>query len=93
MFPYLVAAIIVIGLPTIYVACDAASIASSSPARSSSAAGCNSTSTWQRCRSHWCGPMPSQSPELSAVRGTIHFVFFLVCLYFGWFFRAEHPAD
>jgi hypothetical protein len=34
-----------------------------------------------------------QSPELSAVRGTIHFVLFLVCLYFGWFFRAKHRAN
>lgn len=30
-----------------------------------------------------------QSPELSAGRGTIHFVLFLVCLYFGWFFRPK----
>jgi hypothetical protein len=34
-----------------------------------------------------------QSPHLSAVRGTIHFALFLVCLYFGWFFRAERPVD
>jgi hypothetical protein len=33
-----------------------------------------------------------QSPELSAERGTIHFVLFLVCLYFGWFFRATRRA-
>ena len=34
-----------------------------------------------------------QSPELSAARGTIHFVLFLVCLYFGWFFRPKCRAD
>jgi hypothetical protein len=30
-----------------------------------------------------------QSPQLSAVRGAIHFALFLVCLYFGWFFRKS----
>jgi len=30
-----------------------------------------------------------QSPQLSAVRGTIHLVLFLVCLYFGWFFHKQ----
>ncbi|MGD1037806.1 MAG: hypothetical protein ABR878_11550 [Roseiarcus sp.] len=40
-------------------------------------------------------PIPSmgtdtvQSPQLSAVRGTIHLVLFLVCLYFGWFFHKQ----
>jgi hypothetical protein len=33
-----------------------------------------------------------QSPELSGVRGTIHFVLFLVCLYFGWFFHGKHSG-
>jgi hypothetical protein len=28
-----------------------------------------------------------QLPELSGVRGTIHFMLFLICLYFGWFFH------
>jgi hypothetical protein len=26
-------------------------------------------------------------------RGAIHFVLFLFCLYFGWFFRAKRRAD
>lgn len=39
----------------------------------------------------WTGAV--QSPELSAVRGTIHFVLFLICLYFGWFPRAKRRAD
>ena len=33
-----------------------------------------------------------QSPELSGVRGTIHFVLFLICLYFGWFHRNRPAA-
>jgi hypothetical protein len=33
-----------------------------------------------------------QSPQLSLTRGTIHFVLFLVCLYFGWFFRKQPAA-
>ena len=39
------------------------------------------------------GTSAVQSPELSAVRGAIHFMLFLVCLYFGWFFRAKGGAD
>jgi hypothetical protein len=34
-----------------------------------------------------------QSPELSAVRGAIHFLLFLICLYFGWFFRRKHATN
>ena len=32
-------------------------------------------------------------PWLSGVRGAIHFVLFLVFLYFGWFFRRGRGAD
>ncbi len=38
----------------------------------------------------WTSAM--QSPQLSAERGTIHFLLFLVCLYFGWFFRKRPSA-
>jgi hypothetical protein len=31
-------------------------------------------------------------PQLSAVRGTIHFLLFLICVYFGWFFRKRSSA-
>jgi hypothetical protein len=34
----------------------------------------------------------AQSPQLSLVRGLIHFVLFLVCLDFGWFFRKRPAA-
>ena len=34
----------------------------------------------------------TQSPQLSLARGTIHFVLFLICLYFGWFFRKRSAA-
>ena len=27
------------------------------------------------------------------MRGTIHFVSFLICLYFGWFFHRNRPAE
>lgn len=30
-----------------------------------------------------------QSPEFSGVRGAVHFVIFLVFLYFGWFFQPK----
>jgi len=32
----------------------------------------------------------TQSPELSGIRGAIHFVLFLICTYFGWFFHGNH---
>jgi hypothetical protein len=93
MFPYLVAAIIVIGPPTIYVAVRYREYRKF-------LAGAFFVSSGMQFYFYLAKvPIPLvwtdavQSPELSAVRGTIHLVFFLVCLYFGWFFRAEHPAD
>jgi hypothetical protein len=38
------------------------------------------------------GTTAVQSPELSGVRGTIHFTLFLLCLYFGFFNRKRPPG-
>jgi hypothetical protein len=80
MLPYLAAAIVIIGVPTIYLAVRfreyrkflAGAFFVSIPLM-------------------WTNAI--QSPELSAVRGTIHFVLFLICLYSGWFFRRSRPAS
>ena len=93
MLPYLVTAIILVGLPTIYVAVRYREYRKF-------LAGAFFVSSGMQFYFYLAKiPIPLiwtsavQSPELSAVRGTIHFVLFLVCLYFGWFFRARRRAD
>jgi hypothetical protein len=93
MLPYLVAAIILIGLPTLYVAVRYREYRKF-------LAGAFFVSSGMQFYFYLAKiPIPLmwtsvvQSPELSAVRGTIHFVLFLICLYFGWFFRAGRRAD
>ena len=89
MLPYLVGAIILIGLPTIYVAVRWREY------RKFLAGAFFVSSRMQYY--FWLAKLPVpliwtsavQSPELSGVRGTIHFVLFLVCLYFGWFSRPK----
>ena len=89
MLPYLAAAIIVIGLPTLYVAARYREYRKF-------LAGAFFVSSGMQLYFYmakipipliWTGAV--QSPELSAVRGAIHFLLFLICLYFGWFFRAK----
>lgn len=89
MGPYLAGAIIVIGLPTIYVAARYREYRKF-------LAGAFFVSSGMQLYFYLAKvPIPLmwttaiQSPQLSAVRGTIHFVLFLVCLYFGWFSRRQ----
>ncbi len=92
MLPYLVAAIIIVGLPTIYVAVRYREYRKF-------LAGAFFVSSGMQFYFYlanlpiplmWTGAV--QSPELSAVRGTIHFVLFLICLYFGWSSRSRSAA-
>jgi len=92
MLPYLVAAIIVVGVPTLYVAVRYREYRKF-------LAGAFFVSSGMQFYFYLAKiPIPLiwtsaiQSPELSAVRGTIHFVLFLLCLYFGWFFRNRPSA-
>jgi hypothetical protein len=89
MLPYLIGAIVIVGLPTIYFAVRyreyrkflaGAFFASSGMQFYFYVANITIPLLWT--------PV-AQSPQLSTVRGTIHFVLFLVCLYFGWFFRKR----
>jgi hypothetical protein len=92
MLPYLVAAIIVVGLPTLYVAvryCE----------YSKFLAGAFFVGCGMQFYLYLANiPIPLmwtdavQTPQLSLARGTIHFGIFLVCLYFGWFFRKQPAA-
>src|SRR5262245_27723678 len=86
MFPYLMGAIIVIGLPTIYFAVRYREYRKF-------LAGAFFVSSGMQFYFYLAKlPIPliwtsaAQSPRLSAARGAIHFLLFLVCLYFGWFF-------
>jgi hypothetical protein len=92
MFPYLVAGIIIVGLPTVYVAVRYSECRKF-------LAGAFFVSSGMQFYFYLANiPIPLmwtdavQSPQLSLVRATIHFVLFLVCLYFGWFFRKQPAA-
>jgi hypothetical protein len=89
MLPYLIAAIAIIGLPTIYIAVR-------SREYRKFLAGAFFVSSGMQFYFYFAKiPIPLiwsnavQSPVLSGVRGTIHFLLFLVCLYFGWFFHRK----
>jgi hypothetical protein len=93
MLPYLVAAIVLIGLPTLYLAVRYREYRKF-------LAGAFFVSSGMQFYFYlaqipvpliWTGAV--QSPELSAARGTIHFVLFLLCVYFGWFFRARPRTE
>jgi hypothetical protein len=94
MLPYLVGAIVVIGLPTLYVAVRYREY------RKFLAGAFFVSSGMQFYFYFYFANIPIpllwttavQSPQLSATRGTIHFALFLVCLYFGWFFRKQPAA-
>src|SRR5271170_7327226 len=92
MLPYLTAAIAIIGLPTIYIAVR-------SREYRKFLAGAFFVSSGMQFYFYFAKiPIPLiwtnavQSPVLSGVRGTIHFLLFLVCLYFGWFFHRNHSV-
>ena len=93
MLPYLAAAIVIIGLPTIYVAVQFREYRKF-------LAGAFFVSSGMQFYFYLAKiPIPLiwtnavQSPELSGLRGAIHFMLFLICLYFGRFFHCNHPAD
>ncbi|VIO73335.1 hypothetical protein [Bradyrhizobium ivorense] len=92
MLPYLVGAIIVVGLPTIYVAVRYREYRKF-------LAGAFFVSSGMQFYFYLADlPVPLiwtdavQSPQLSLTRGTIHFVLFAVCLYFGWFSSRPRAA-
>jgi hypothetical protein len=91
VLPYLVVAIVIVGLPTIYLAVRFREYRKF-------LAGAFFVSSGMQLYFYVAKiPIPLmwtsavQSPKLSGLRGTIHFVLFLLCLYFGWFFHRKHP--
>jgi hypothetical protein len=92
MFPYLAAAIVIIGLPTIYVAVRFREYRKFLAGAFFVSSGMQIYFYLAKIPIPLMGTSAIQSPELSGVRGTIHFVLFLICLYFGWFFHRNRPA-
>lgn len=89
MLPYLVAAIIIIGLPTIYIAVRSREYRKFLAGAFFVSSGMQFYFYLAKIPIPILGTKAVQSPELSGVRGMIHFVLFLVCLYFGWFCRRS----
>ena len=92
MLPYLVAAIIVIGLPTLNVAVRYSEYRKVLAGAFFVSSGMQFYFYLAKIQIPLMWTSAVQSPELSGVRGTIHFLLFLVCLYFGWFFRQRSSA-
>ncbi len=92
MLPYLVAAIIIIGLPTLYFAVRYREYRKFLAGAFFVSSGMQFYFYLANLPIPLMGTDAIQSPRLSAVRGTIHFALFLVCLYFGWFFRRRRMA-
>jgi hypothetical protein len=93
MLPYLVTAIIVIGLPTLYVAMRYREYRKFLAGAFFVSSGMQFYFYLEKIPIPLMWTSAVRSPELSAVRGSIHFALFLVCLYFGWFVRARPRAD
>jgi hypothetical protein len=84
---YLVAAIICIGLPTIYVAVRWREYRKFLAGAFFVSSGMQFYFCVAKIPIPLIGTNAVQSPVLSGVRGTIHFILFLICLYFGFFHR------
>lgn len=93
MLPYLVAAIVLLGLPTIYVAVRFREYRKFLAGAFFVSSGMQFYFYLAKIPIPLMGTNASQSPTLSGVRGTMHFVLFLICLYFGWFFDRNRPVE
>ncbi|HZP06460.1 MAG TPA: hypothetical protein VFB43_16300 [Terracidiphilus sp.] len=92
MFPYLVAAIILIGLPTIYIAIRFREYRKFLAGAFFVSSGMQFYFFVAKIPIPLLGTNAVQSPELSGIRGMIHCVLFFICVYFGWFFHRNRTA-
>ncbi len=92
MLPYLVAAIILIGLPTIYIAIRFREYRKFLAGAFFVSSGMQFYFFVAKIPIPLLGTNAVQSPELSGIRGMIHFVLFFICVYFGWFFHSNRTA-
>jgi hypothetical protein len=93
MLPYLAAAFIIIGLPTIYAAVRYREYRKFLAGAFFASSGIQLYFYLAKIPIPLIWTDAAQSPELSATRGTIHFLLFLVCLFFGWFYHAKGRAN
>jgi hypothetical protein len=89
MLPYLAAAIVIAGLPTLYVAVRFREYRKFLAGAFFVSSGTQYYFYLTKLSIPLMWTSAVQSPELSAFRGTVHFLLFLVCLYFGWLYRAK----
>jgi hypothetical protein len=89
MLPYLLAAIVFIGIPTIFFAVRFREYRKFLAGAFFVSSGMQFYFYFARIPIPLVWTNAIQSPQLSAIRGTIHFVLFLICVYFGWFFRGK----
>ena len=92
MLPYLIGAIILVGLPTLYVAVRYREYRKFLAGAFFVSSGMQFYFYLANIPIPLLGTSVVQSPQLSAMRGAIHFALFLVCVYFGWFFRGRSAA-
>ena len=92
MLPYLVAAIVIIGFPTIFFAVRFREYRKFLAGAFFVSSGMQFYFYLARIPIPLMWTNATQSPELSGVRGTIHFALFLICVYFGWFFHRNRRA-
>jgi hypothetical protein len=84
MIPILITAIIIIGLPTIYLAVRYREFRKFLAGAFFVSAGMQFYFYITNVSIPLIGTSLVQTPELSGVRSMIHFIFFLICLYFGF---------
>ena len=87
MIPYLAAAIIILGLPTIYFAVRYREYRKFLAGAFFVSSGMQFYFYLVRIPIPLAGTNAVQTPELSGIRSAIHFALFLICLYFGFFSR------
>ena len=93
MLPYFVGTFILIGLPTIYVAVRYREFRKFLAGAFFASSGMQSYFYLAKLPVPLIWTSAIQSPEFSGVRGAVHFVIFLVFLYFGWFFHPKSRSS
>jgi len=90
MVPYLIAAVVVVGIPTLYFAIKNREFRKFLAGAFFVSGGIQFYLYLTGVSVPLLGTSAVQTPELSGVRSVIHFALFLICLYFGF---IRKPPD
>jgi len=90
MIPILIAALVVLGLPTLYFALRSREFRKFLSGAFFVSGGMQFYFYLANLSVPLVGTNIVQAPELSGVRSIIHFIFFLICFYFGF---IKKPKD